>query len=134
MKPDLTDLERLARQAGGILRLGFAHEHQVEYKGTIDLVTEMDHRSEEYLLGEIQERFPGHQIVSEEIGLVPGEAAQQWYVDPLDGTVNYMNGLPFFAVSVGVLWNRQPAAGAIYARRCSTPLADSRWPLAVGSW
>jgi myo-inositol-1(or 4)-monophosphatase len=114
MKPDLKDLERLAHQAGVILRLGFAHEHQVEYKGTIDLVTEMDRRSEAYLLGEIQARFPGHQIVSEEIGLVPGESAQQWYVDPLDGTVNYAHGIPIFSVSVAYAQDGIVELGAVY--------------------
>jgi len=51
----------------------------VDYKGAIDLVTEIDHQSEELVLGEIQ-RYSGHQIVSEEIGLVPGRAGDQWFV------------------------------------------------------
>jgi len=100
MKPALLDLERLARQAGEILRLGYGHAHQVDYKDDIDLVTEVDHQSEAFLLGEIQRLFPGHQVVSEEIGLVPGRAADHWYVDPLDGTVNYAHGIPFFSVSI----------------------------------
>ena len=74
MEPTLSDLQRLARQAGEILRLGYEQEHQVDYKGAIDLVTEIDHQSEDFVLGEIQRLFPGHQIVSEEIGLVPGRA------------------------------------------------------------
>lgn len=100
MQPTLSELERLARQAGEILRLGYEQEHQVSYKGAIDLVTEVDHQSEDYLLGEIQRLFPGHQIVSEEIGLVPGRPGDQWYVDPLDGTVNYAHGIPIFCVSI----------------------------------
>ena len=100
MQPKLSDLERLARQAGEFLRRGYEQEHQVDYKGAIDLVTEVDHQSEAFLLGEIQRLFPGHQIVSEEIGLVPGRAGDQWYVDPLDGTVNYAHGVPFFSVSI----------------------------------
>src|SRR5450759_5981979 len=75
MNPTLTDLERLARQSGEILRLGYGHEHHVDYKNVIDLVTEVDRKSEAYLLAEIQRHFPGHQIVSEEIGLVPGRLA-----------------------------------------------------------
>ena len=113
MPPTLSDLERLARQAGEILRLGYEQEHQVDYKGAIDLVTEIDHQSEDLVLAEIQRLFPGHQIVSEEIGLVPGRAGDQWFVDPLDGTVNYAHGIPFFSVSIAYAheWRRQAGRG-----------------------
>jgi myo-inositol-1(or 4)-monophosphatase len=114
MPPTLLDLERLARQAGELLRLGYEHEHQVDYKGSIDLVTEVDHQSEDLLLGEIQRLFPGHQIISEEIGLVPGRAADQWFVDPLDGTVNYAHGIPFFSVSIAYARNGVVTLGAVY--------------------
>jgi myo-inositol-1(or 4)-monophosphatase len=114
MQPTLSDLERLARQAGEILRLGYEQEHQVDYKGAIDPVTEMDHQSEELLLGEIQRLFPGHRIVSEEIGLVPGRAGDQWYVDPLDGTVNYAHGIPFFSVSIAYAHNGIVTLGVVY--------------------
>jgi myo-inositol-1(or 4)-monophosphatase len=114
MPPTLSDLERLARQAGELLRLGYEGEHQVDYKGSIDLVTEVDRQSEDLLLGEIQRLFPGHQIVSEEIGLVPGRAADQWFVDPLDGTVNYAHGIPFFSVSIAYARNGVVTLGAVY--------------------
>ena len=100
MPPTLQALQRLARQAGDILRTGYEGQHQVDYKGVIDLVTEVDHQSEKFLLGEIQRLFPGHQIVSEEAGLLPGRDIDQWYVDPLDGTVNYAHGIPIFTVSI----------------------------------
>ena len=114
MAPTLSDLERLARQAGELLRLGYEQEHQVDYKGVIDLVTEVDRQSEEYLLGEIQRLFPGHQIVSEEAGLVPGHAGDEWFVDPLDGTVNYAHGIPFFSVSIAYAHNSQVVLGVVY--------------------
>jgi myo-inositol-1(or 4)-monophosphatase len=114
MQPTLSDLERLARQAGEILRLGYEQEHQVDYKGAIDLVTEVDHQSEKLLLGEIQRLFPGHQIVSEEIGLVPGRLGDQWYVDPLDGTVNYAHGIPIFSVSIAYAHNGVVQLGVVY--------------------
>ena len=59
MQPALSYLENLAREAGGILRAGYNKEHQVGYKGVIDLVTEVDHQSEAFLLGEVQKSFPG---------------------------------------------------------------------------
>ncbi len=114
MTPRLSDLERLARQAGEILRLGYEQEHQVDYKGAIDLVTEIDHQSEDLLLGEIQRLFPGHQIVSEEIGLVPGRIGDQWFVDPLDGTVNYAHGIPYFSVSIAYAHEGQVTLGVVY--------------------
>jgi myo-inositol-1(or 4)-monophosphatase len=114
MTPTLSDLERLARQAGEILRLGYEQEHQVDYKGAIDLVTEVDTQSERLLLGEIQRLFPGHQIISEEIGLVPGRLGNQWYVDPLDGTVNYAHGIPFFSVSIAYAQDGLVRLGVVY--------------------
>jgi myo-inositol-1(or 4)-monophosphatase len=114
MQPALLHLERLARQAGDLLRLAYEHEHQVDYKGVIDLVTEVDRQSETYLLGEIQRLFPGHQIVSEEIGLVPGREVDQWYVDPLDGTVNYAHGIPIFTVSIAYARNGVVTLGVVY--------------------
>jgi myo-inositol-1(or 4)-monophosphatase len=114
MLPTLPDLERLARQAGEILRLGYGQEHQVDYKGAIDLVTEVDHQSEELLLGEIQRSFPGHQIISEEAGLLPGRLGDQWYVDPLDGTVNYAHGIPFFSVSIAYAHAGIVTLGVVY--------------------
>jgi myo-inositol-1(or 4)-monophosphatase len=114
MTPTLSDLERLARQAGEILRLGYEQEHQVDYKGDIDLVTEIDHQSEELLLAEIQRLFPGHQIVSEEIGLVPGRIGDQWFVDPLDGTINYAHGIPFFSVSIAYAHQGVVTLGVVY--------------------
>jgi len=62
IQPTLQILQRLARQAGDILCAGYEGQHQVDYKGVIDIVTEVDHQSEEFLLGEIQGLFPGHQI------------------------------------------------------------------------
>jgi myo-inositol-1(or 4)-monophosphatase len=114
MIPTLSDLESLARRAGEILRAGYEREHQVNYKSEIDLVTEVDHQSEAFVLGEIQRRFPGHQIVSEEIGLVPGSDSHQWYVDPLDGTVNYAHGIPIFSVSIAYARNGIMILGAVY--------------------
>jgi myo-inositol-1(or 4)-monophosphatase len=114
MQPTLQDLIHLASRAGEILSAGYETDHQVDYKGAIDLVTEVDHRSEAFLLGEIQRMFPGHQIVSEEIGLVPGSESDQWYVDPLDGTVNYAHGVPFFSVSIAYAHQGVVTLGAVF--------------------
>ena len=98
--PALADLEALATDAGAMLRDGFARAHQVDYKGVIDPVTEMDRASEKFLLDEIGRRWPGGTIMSEESGLAEGKQNQYWYIDPLDGTVNYAHRIPIFAVSL----------------------------------
>lgn len=114
MTPTLSDLEELARQAGEILRAGFGMRHTIDYKGTINLVTEVDHRSEEFLLGEIHRRFPHHRVVAEESGEGEGQDCCQWYIDPLDGTVNYAHGVPIFSVSIGYAQDGRICLGVVY--------------------
>src|SRR5512145_3307031 len=114
MQPTLSYLEQLARQAGAILHAGYEMEHEVGYKGVIDLVTEVDHQSEKFLLGEVQKEFPGHHIFSEESGIIEGNAEHVWYIDPLDGTVNYAHNIPFFCVSIAYAYQGRLSLGGIY--------------------
>ena len=114
MQPILTDLVEFAQKAGEILRAGFGKQHQVEFKGEIDLVTEIDHRSEEFILGEIAKRFPEHAVLSEESGERRGSVEHLWYVDPLDGTLNYSHGLPIFCLSIAYANAGKLSLAAIY--------------------
>ena len=114
MTPVLVDLESMARQAGEILRAACRQGITVYQKGDVDLVTDADHRSEAYLLGEIRQRFPEHAIVSEESGQIAGKDCCIWYVDPLDGTVNFAHGLPIFCVSIGYAEDGQMRLGVVY--------------------
>jgi myo-inositol-1(or 4)-monophosphatase len=114
MKPTLSDIERLARGAGVILRDGYNKEHQVSYKGVIDLVTEIDHASEAFLIKEIQSRFPDSHIVAEESGETQGSNEGIWYIDPLDGTVNYAHHIPLFCVSIAFAYDGNVKLGAVY--------------------
>lgn len=100
MQPTLEDLISLASQAGEILTSGFGKIHTIRHKGRIDLVTEMDHRSEDMLIREIQARFPGHSLVTEESGNLTGSADHCWFIDPLDGTLNYAHAVPIYCVSI----------------------------------
>lgn len=124
--PTLTYLERLARQAGKILRAGYQQDHQIEYKGVIDLVTEIDHQSEEFILGEIKKDFPDHHILAEESGGTKGDL-HQWYVDPLDGTVNYAHNIPIFCVSIAYASNGTLSLAAVYE-----PIRDEMFTAARG--
>jgi myo-inositol-1(or 4)-monophosphatase len=114
MQPTLSYLENLARQAGAILRAGYEKDHQVAYKGVIDLVTEVDHQSERFLLGEVQRDFPDHHIFSEETGTIQGNDEHVWYMDPLDGTVNYAHHIPIFCVSIAYASYSDLTLGAVY--------------------
>lgn len=113
-RPTNADLEELARKAGEILRDGFNKEHQIAYKGVIDPVTEMDRASEDYLLSEIRRRWPGSAILTEESGSIRGGGAGHWYIDPLDGTVNYAHGIPIYSVSLAYAEDSKMRLGVVY--------------------
>lgn len=100
MTPTLAFVEHLTREAGEILQTRFGTHNQVQQKGTFDLVTEADIASETYLVEAIREQFPRHMIITEESGQLEGESEFVWYLDPLDGTLNFAHGVPFFSVSV----------------------------------
>lgn len=114
MQLTLAYIENLARRAGEIQRVGYNQDHQVGYKGVIDLVTEVDHACEAYLLGEVRRDFPDHHIVAEESGVIEGSDQHIWYIDPLDGTVNYAHHVPIFSVSIAYAHAGRLTLGAIY--------------------
>ena len=88
----------------------------VDAKSTlIDLVTEIDKKSEAIILAFIRERFPDHGILAEESGQSAGEADYFWTVDPLDGTTNYAQGLPIFSISIALSYRGQTVLGIVYA-------------------
>ncbi len=118
---DLKEIESfstdIAQKAGAILLEAFQRPLQVEYKSKdgSDPVTDVDKRSEEFLKTAILERYPGHAILAEEGSMVDSPSAEvTWVLDPLDGTTNFINGLPIFAVSVGVLHRGRPVVGSIF--------------------
>jgi myo-inositol-1(or 4)-monophosphatase len=129
--PTLTDLEQMARQAGRILSEGYEKNFQVDYKGEIDLVTEIDRLSEDYILGEISRKFPGHSIMAEESGDTNGSTEHLWIVDPLDGTVNYAHGVPLFSVAIAYAHRGALTLGAVY-----DPMRDEMFlaEKGCGSW
>jgi myo-inositol-1(or 4)-monophosphatase len=119
-RPSLSEIESLARGAGEILRQGFSlrpgieNKVQVKYKSEIDPVTEMDQLSEAYLVERIRQRYPDHSINTEESGQLKGDVCCTWYLDPIDGTVNYAHGIPLFGVSIAYAEGGVPLVGAVY--------------------
>ena len=120
MIPDIEDLIYMARGAGKILwegfqsRPGFDRELNIDYKGEIDPVTEMDRQAEKFLIESIRQNYPGDHILTEESGQFPGKVNSTWYIDPLDGTINYAHGLPIFSVSIGFEMDGEMKLGVVY--------------------
>ena len=107
----------MARQAGTRLLEVLGRPPLVEYKDKreVDPVTALDREVEAMLQDAIRARFPGHGILGEEGAAAPAEDSPYlWVIDPIDGTANFLNGLPLFAVSIGVLNEGLPVAAAIF--------------------
>ena len=148
---DVAFARSIAEEAGRILADRYERVERIDFKSAKDVVTEVDHLSEELILGAIRQAFPGDGILAEESGAHQGTgkhahvevgdsaaagassadgaaapvdaaaaasralaAGRTWIVDPLDGTVNYANGIPFFCVSIGLVVDGRPAAGAVH--------------------
>lgn len=113
--------EHAARRAGAIL-LDMAGKVSVREKGRGDLVTTADLASQESIRETLLTAFPSHTFLGEESIAAPDPAADfRWIVDPLDGTSNYVHGLEFFAVSIGLEHRGEQIVGVIYdpsADRC----------------
>lgn len=105
-----------ATEAGSvILRHYFNGTFEVSHKSDInDLVTQADKESEAAIVAVIREAFPDHYILSEEVGALPGDTSHKWVIDPIDGTVNFANGIPLCCVSIGLEKDGQMILGAVY--------------------
>ena len=103
--------------AGAIQRTHFGTDVEVDKKGVIDLVTQVDLEVERWFRGMIQERFPSHAVLAEELDDRSGEpesAQHCWVFDPIDGTVNYAHGLPIFCASLALEIDGVPSVAAVY--------------------
>jgi myo-inositol-1(or 4)-monophosphatase len=105
-----------AREAGKYLKqhLGKIRNIQVKDGQEKNLVTEIDKKSEEMIIGNIRKHFPGHSILAEEGGVGAEQSDYKWIIDPLDGTANYTHGFPVFSVSIGLEFKGELIAGVIY--------------------
>jgi myo-inositol-1(or 4)-monophosphatase len=119
--PDRAQLAvQLALEAGAFIREAMGAGPSVERKSAVDLVTDVDRGSEELILAGIRAVFPDDTIVAEEDSAGRGGVRPSapegisWCIDPLDGTTNFVHGLPHFAVSIAVLDDGIPVAAAVY--------------------
>ena len=161
---DVAFARSIAEEAGRILADRYERVERIDFKSAKDVVTEVDHLSEELILGAIRKAFPGDGILAEESGahqgtanhahvevgdgassapdgaVAPADAASRalaagrtWIVDPLDGTVNYANGIPYFCVSVALVEDGRPVVGVIVdPMRSETYWATADGPAMLG--
>lgn len=122
---------RVADEAAALLRGGYRTRPRADEKGRADLVTAFDRAAEDLITQRLGELAPGVPVVGEE---ATSEAASQtrrsgpvFWVDPLDGTTNFVHGHPFFCVSIGLAVDDEPVAGVIVA-----PVLGTRWVGVVG--
>ncbi|MGZ8562690.1 MAG: inositol monophosphatase family protein [Candidatus Limnocylindria bacterium] len=141
---DLAFAVEVAARAGELLTASYEQVLRVDRKSKRDVVTDVDYASEALVIEAIRARFPGDAILAEESGRhervdtrEPGAARPRrarwsrrtWVIDPLDGTVNYANGIPFFCVSIGLVEEGRPVVGVVldplrgdcYAARAGGP-------------
>jgi myo-inositol-1(or 4)-monophosphatase len=133
---DLVDLaERAARAAGELVRAGRAEHGAVTAtkSSRTDVVTAMDTAAEQLIRRMLLEERPQDAVLGEEGGSTGGTSGLTWVVDPIDGTVNYVYGIPAYAVSVAVVAGEpappgwQPVAGCVH-----NPEAQETWTAALG--
>ena len=120
---------QLAQESGKLLMSYFRRPLDVTYKldNQRSPVTDADYASNQYLQTEINRQFPSHSILSEESEEGPDDSGKSeitWVLDPLDGTSNFMNGLPIFGVSIGVLEQGRPIVAAIFLPSVTNKFGD----------
>lgn len=108
-------LQRAALDAGKLMKERFQTSYRIDNKeGINNLVTEVDHASEKLIMDTIRAAFPDHFILSEETGEIVTDSTYKWIIDPIDGTINFANGIPICCVSIGVEKEGQMILGAVY--------------------
>jgi myo-inositol-1(or 4)-monophosphatase len=140
-EPYVSFAKRIAAEAGSLIAENFLGTFDVGRKGATNLVTEVDRRAEELIVDALAREFPSHDVVAEEGSARRAEGEWRWYVDPLDGTNNFVHGYPMVAVSLALERGGDAVAGVVRdalrgetfwaergagARNESGPLAVSR--------
>ena len=107
---------KACRKAAKVLIRDFGEieKLQVSIKGPGDFVSASDRKVEKILIDELQKARPEYSILSEEIGEINNDESFRWIIDPIDGTANFLHGIPHFAISIGLEHNKEIICGIIY--------------------
>ena len=118
---DRTLAASLVREAGSLAARMLAEGLETHYKTSVsDVVSAADHAAEELVVGRLDRSRPRDGLVGEEGAARPGE--RTWYIDPVDGTYNFLSGIPYWCSAVGLVDADGPVAGAVYY-----PAMDELW-------
>ena len=114
MSKELEVAVKAAKIAGETLEYYFETLIEKEEKEDKSIVTKADLEADKIILKEIKEKFPDHNILSEETGLVDNGSEYDWVIDPLDGTTNFSRGLPVFATSIALFNSKEAVLSVVY--------------------
>lgn len=103
-----------AKESGAFQLANIGKAHQIDFKGEINLVTEVDRACEKIIADKIQGVFPDHDILSEEGGGERRDSDYKWIVDPLDGTTNFAHGYPLFCTSIALEHKGRIVLGVVF--------------------
>ena len=123
MQPTLEQVIAWTTKAGEIALKMQTEQLEMHYKAAFELVTEADAAVEKYLLEQIQSAYPHHSINAEESGMQERDSDHKWYIDPIDGTLNYAHGFPIYAVSVAYAYKGELQIGVI----CNPAANETYW-------
>jgi len=103
-----------AQSAGQFIMENVNKAIKINFKGRVNVVTDIDRGAEEIIISMIRESFPDHHILAEETPAINTSSPFKWIIDPLDGTTNFIHGLPIFAVSIAVEFDGEIIVGVVY--------------------
>ena len=121
------DLIKIIKKAGEILKEGFYSNKEVNFKAKKDLVTQFDVAVEDFLKEKFSKKFKEFNIIAEESDNLDIEFNNSIIIDPIDGTTNFVNGVPHTAISVGVYKNKKPYLAVVY-----NPILDELYTAKIG--
>ncbi len=105
---------KAAREAGKAVMRHYGNPGKLGYKNPRSIVTKVDILSEKSIMGLVRKKFPAHNFITEESGAIKKSSEYTWVIDPIDGTTNFISGMPQFAVSIGLARNNEIIMGAVY--------------------
>lgn len=106
--------KKALKKAGEILLTHLDKEKNIKLKGISNLVTDVDKISEKAIINIIEEYFPDHSILTEELGVINKNSKYTWIIDPLDGTTNYAHNFPFFGIGIALQKEKELILGMTY--------------------
>ncbi|GIT99367.1 inositol monophosphatase family protein [Sulfurovum sp. TSL1] len=111
---NIDTLKQIALDAGKIVKEGYTSHKEVSHKGVVDLVTEFDLKTEAFIIDQLKKAFPAHTLVGEESHHGSYHHDKAIYIDPIDGTTNFVHGIPYLAISLGVWEQGKPILAVVY--------------------